>query len=116
MRIVSSSSGLVRPAKSGSLHLGSAVNSESDFVFPRQKMDHGGQARQIISPDVVCDDAGIRYVHHSLGLAIRTIDIVLRRPAAMYARIACVVGIALHVEGHLIPPGGPKVFPHLLQR
>ena len=62
----------------------------------RQKMDHGGQARQTVSPDVVGYDARIRYVDHSLGLAIRAIDIVLRRPAAINAGIACVVGIALH--------------------
>ena len=30
-----------RPALSGSLHVGSAENSESDFILPRQKFDHG---------------------------------------------------------------------------
>ena len=49
MRIISSSSGFVRAAKSGSLHAGSAEDSGSDFVLPRQKVDQGGQARQKIN-------------------------------------------------------------------
>jgi hypothetical protein len=49
MRIISSSSGFVRVDKSGSLQVGGAENSESDFVLPRQKINHGGQARQKIA-------------------------------------------------------------------
>jgi len=49
MRIISSSLGFVRAAKSGSLHMGSDEKSESDFVLPRQRVNHGGQAHQKVN-------------------------------------------------------------------
>jgi len=50
MPIILGSSGFERAVKCGSLHVGSAEKSESDFVLPRQKIAHGGQARQTAIP------------------------------------------------------------------
>ena len=106
MRIILSSSGFVRAAKSGSLQVGGAENSESDLVLPRQKMDHGGQARHKI-------DQGGRAFRVQIPICVYVV--ALPRPEicdafsvsppacpaiARGALVATIVSVFQHPPGH----------------
>jgi len=76
-----------------------SVNPKMKFNFKKGTANSGCY--------VVWDSTGVKNI--SLGLEVKfTRDWLLPIPTSTDS-------VKATVEGHLIPPGGPKVFPHLLQ-